>query len=527
MKFFCAILLFIAIAFSANATGERVTVELQNGTKQNANFLGIEKDTVKLGGIINGKFIVVRIPASRFKSIVNENGLNILATSADSIKIVKADSIKVDSSTNENIQATDSICDSINKTLPIKATFLDSIKEKHVYIALNSRPRDISISTQVDLLLARLIKESGVPIKFIYRSSIDSFMVSSKCSNAACIKDSLMQHGAASVYIGNVIAAVALDSVTVQMSRFPLNDSSVNVTTAQMNLSAIRFLGDAVINDKVAIFVSQLQGEVMPKRQNQKSYVYVETDPEGASINIGSGVDICKSPCAFVVPDSAKITLYAYWSVNNGLWGAKEIIQPMLSDTAKVSLKLKRVFPELRINTQPEGALIFAGSEPITAKSKPLGYAPGTYKIYEPGRATVQIRMLGFKDTLITVFAPPTEITDINVQLSQTTNVKEIAMQKDWAHERKKIFIGKTLMGVSIAPILLGALFTYLAVTDYDDADKIKEKLDTPSAGGKNYNKKVEKNSDLVHKGNRKMIIGGSLFGVGAALLSIGAVLTF
>ena len=82
-------------------------------------------------------------------------------------------------------------------------------------------------------------------------------------------------------------------------------------------------------------------------------------------------------------------------------------------------------------------------------------------------------------------------------------------------------------MGTSIAPILLGALFTYLAYTDYDDADNIKQELDRPAAGGENFKAKAKENKDLVESGDRKMIIGGSLLGGGILLLGIGFVLTF
>jgi hypothetical protein len=82
-------------------------------------------------------------------------------------------------------------------------------------------------------------------------------------------------------------------------------------------------------------------------------------------------------------------------------------------------------------------------------------------------------------------------------------------------------------MGTSIAPFLLGALFTYLAMVDYDDADKIKDSLKFPASGGEKYQAKVKENKDLAESGDRKMIIGGSLLGAGALLLGVGFVLSF
>lgn len=44
---------------------------------------------------------------------------------------------------------------------------------------------------------------------------------------------------------------------------------------------------------------------------------------------------------------------------------------------------------------------------------------------------------------------------------------------------------------------------------------------------GKNFNKKIDKNHDLVHSGNIKSVTGGSLIGTGLILFGIGLYLTF
>lgn len=139
----------------------------------------------------------------------------------------------------------------------------------------------------------------------------------------------------------------------------------------------------------------------------------------------------------------------------------------------------------------------------------------------------MQIRKVGYRDTVVTVFASPTEITDIDINLTPITNLQEQIVQDEWEGIRKRHRIGKTLMGTSIAPLLLGALFTYLATLDYDDADDVKNELERPASGGEKYQKKVDENRDLVDKGDRKMIIGGSLIGAGALLLCVGFVLNF
>lgn len=535
-KLILPFVLFWAMSvFASDIPGVRVSVELVNGAKQSAQFLGIQNDTVSLGGSIQGKFTVVRIPASRFKSITDNQGNNLLnqaapaqadstvAETASADTATQAASTQVDST--QEASAQDSLQQPFVQTYS-DPTFLDSIDGKHIYVALESRGSDSALAEQINQLSIKLIKEGGTPITYMPRSKFTSFI------DAANIKDSLQAHGAASAYIGRITAARTADSLSVQMSHFVFSDSTAPKAglTANMNLSAIHSLSDALGNDKMRLFIATLQGEPLARKANaikNKSYIRVDTDPDGANIVVHGHNDICKSPCTFATIDTGKAVLYAYWNVNNQLWSARSAFMPIPADTTKISLRLKKVKPELRVNTIPEGADIYAGSGVITKSTAPIGRSPGHYPIFEPGLSTIQIRKAGFRDTVLTVFAAPTEITNVTVELTPIKDLQEQIAQEEWLRDRQKNFVGKTLMGTSIAPFLLGALFTYLAKTDYDDAEHIKNDLDRPAAGGSNYKEQVKKNKDLVKSGDRNMIIGGTLLGAGALLLGVGIVLTF
>lgn len=514
MKKILLVLLFCIAAFADGEPGIPALVELVSGTKQAAHFLGIENDTVSLGGTIQGKFTVIRIPKDRFKRIVDEKGNDLLARPDSSSAAVSDSAAIQDTSVNDS-----------NEFIVSEPTFLDSVETRHIFISFERRSSDSTLADQLEQLIIRLLKESGTPTTTLSRTKF------SNCNDAGCIKDSLIAHGAASAYIGRITAARTPDSVAVQMTHFVAGDSAQGLAfAAQMNLSAIHSMSDALSKNKLSGFVAQLQGDTLASKRVEasgKSYVRIETTPDGANISIRDREDICKSPCTFAITDTAKVEIFSYWGMDTQLWGARTSVKPIPGDTAKISLKLKRIRPELLVNTIPEGAEIFAGSAPLTKSTKPIGHSPGKFPVYEPGFSTIQIRKAGFRDTMLTVYAAPTEITDVSVELSPITNKQELSLQEEWLHERKKNTIGKTLMGTSIAPILLGALFTYLAYTDYDDADNIKQELDRPAAGGENFKAKAKENRDLVESGDRKMIIGGSLLGGGILLLGIGFVLTF
>jgi hypothetical protein len=529
MKKLLLILLFSITAFAGGEQGIPAVVELVSGAKQAAQFLGVQNDTVSLGGTIQGKFTVIRIPKNRFKRILDDKGndllqpakvstpQNIPAKDTLSTYTPQQDSTTSDTATVLDTPATGSIPE------PHEPTFLDSVETRHIFVSFESRNSDSTIANQLENLIIRLLKESGTPITTLSRTRF------STCNDAGCIKDSLVAHKVASAYIGRITTARTTDSIAIQMTHFVAEDSvQIRPYTAQMNLSAMHALSDALSKSKLNRFVATLQGETpAPERGSGISYIRIETTPDMASVSMRDHDDVCKSPCTFAIEDTAKVELFAHWALDNQLWGAKASVKPILGDTAKISLKLKRVRPEILVNTIPEGADIFAGSAPLTKNTKPIGRSPGKFPIFEPGLSTIQIRKAGFRDTMLTIYASPTEITDVNVELTPITNRQELALQEEWLHERKKNSIGKTLMGSSIAPILLGALFTYLANVDYDDADKIKREMDRPSAKGENFQAKAKENRDLVDSGDRKMIIGGSLLGTGVLLLGIGFALSF
>lgn len=536
------VLFFLAFAFlhAQEEKGIHATVELITGVKQNAQYLGINQDTVSLGGIIQGQFVVVKIHRERFKSIVDDQGKDLLHQDAlpDSTQQVEApdsasDTLVVPDTLKQDSAKTDTVSkDTSSRTITVpkeftqeyKPSFLDSVEGKHIFVAFERRSIDSTLAEELNHLSLRLLREKGIPVAFAKRTNFGY------CRDQSCIRDSLRTYGAASVYQGSISAARANDSVSILMTHTPLANASPeeNPSMAQMNLYSFSAISDAIAENKLNHFLMQLQNQPIPAKGPQKSYIHVETDPEGAYLEIEGKESICRTPCTFATLDTGKIVLYAYWNVDRHIWAAQSVTSPIPGDTNKIMLKLKQSKPEFLINTIPEGADIYPGSAPLSKSTKSVGKTPRKYPIFDPGISVIQLRKEGFRDTLISFYAAPTGHTNIDVEMTPITDPAELIKQQEWLHEKKKDFIGKTLMGSAIAPILVGALFTYLATEDYDDADKIKKDLHLPAtSGGENYKKMVKKNHNLVEDGDRKMIIGGSLLGTGLLLLGVGFTLSF
>ena len=199
-KFILSFVLFWAFAtYADELQGVRATVELVTGAKQTAQFLGIQNDTVSLGGSIKGQFTIVRIPANRFKSITDEQGADLLhaASSNQTVDSVRTDSIPADTTISDTIARDATLQDSTiqDTTDAIAAplpTYLDSVEGKHIYIPLERRSSDSALAEQLDHLVTKLIKESGTPVTV---ARPDAF---ANCHDVACLRDSLSAHKAAS-----------------------------------------------------------------------------------------------------------------------------------------------------------------------------------------------------------------------------------------------------------------------------------------------------------------------------------------
>lgn len=552
MKKIFSILAIALVAAFAEPEGKIVDVELLSGTHQRAKLIGIENDTVSLGGYIQNKFTVVKIAKGQFKKIVDEQGNDLLnadnaqgsstkkepaakepvdvkepvktATSSSAMatssavkepvaKKAPTSSSTVESSSSESIPSSDSSTPSANTPKP---------EIKTVLVAYNAEGIEQSIADQITALTARLLMESGEKPQIIRKTDIPS------CNDNICIQNALASHGFNSIYFGEVAQNTRTDSLSINLTHVLYEDSLPLLHRSSFNVSKESALGDAITNNKLKNQLLDAQGKDIVKSKKDRAYIHVETDPDGATISRTNKDAICKSPCTFVTTDTAKFTLHAYWNVDRHLWGASTSIIPLIGDTTHISLKLKRVTPEIRIQTFPEGANVYKAQAPITKRSKVIAQTPEKIPVYEMGMDSLLIRKAGYRDTLVSFFVAPVSQIDLSIDLQKLTDFDEIEEQNKWLHDKKMQTLGEAFIGGSIGTALIGALFMYLAHLDYNDADDIKKELKIPGAvKGENYKNKVDRNHKLVNQGDNKAIAGGILLGTAAALLGVGIYFVF
>lgn len=572
MKKIFSILAIALVAAFAEPEGKIVDVELLSGTHQRAKLIGIENDTVSLGGYIQNKFTVVKIAKGQFKKIVDEQGNDLLnADNAQSSTTKKEPAAKepvavkepVKTATSSSATATSSaVKEPVAKTAPsssatvtssaakepvakkaptssstVESSSSESIPSsdsstpsantpkpeiKTVLVAYNAEGIEQSIADQITALTARLLMESGEKPQIIRKSDIPS------CNDNICIQSALASHGFNSIYFGEVAQNTRTDSLSINLTHVLYEDSLPLLHRSSFNVSKESALGDAITNNKLKNQLLDAQGKDIVKSKKDRAYIHVETDPDGATISRTNKDAICKSPCTFVTTDTAKFTLHAYWNVDRHLWGASTSIIPLIGDTTHISLKLKRVTPEIRIQTFPEGANVYKAQAPITKRSKVIAQTPEKIPVYEMGMDSLLIRKAGYRDTLVSFFVAPVSQIDLSIDLQKLTDFDEIEEQNKWLHDKKMQTLGEAFIGGSIGTALIGALFMYLAHLDYNDADDIKKELKIPGAvKGENYKNKVDRNHKLVNQGDNKAIAGGILLGTAAALLGVGIYFVF
>lgn len=508
------ILLLAQVLLAAEPQGPSVSVELLSGTKQKAQFLGIVNDTVQLGGFINNKFTVVRIAKDKFKSIVDSSGTDLLQPSpADSILPAPSDS---SATANDSTQVQSDTLKTDEAPKPLE------ISSSTVLVSFEDEIGDSTLVLQINTLAARFLLESGEKIHILKKKDIPD------CSDNICLQEKLSSLGATTIYFGKISPIQKRDSLKLQLVRVVYEEDLPTIYKSELRISRSKAVSDALSRDQLRIFLLEAQGKDASDLKEKKGYIYIETDPEGATLSRPEENALCKSPCTVPVTDTTAVTIHAYWNVDQHLWGGSTTMRPVMGDTVRASIKLKRVNPELRIITTPTGAEIFSSKGEITKRSKSIGSTPARYPILEPGLVQFKLRKFGFRDTLIAVYVPPVSDVTVNVDMEQENRFAEIQNQQEWEKTRKKIRFGHTMMGVSIAPIIVGALFTYLGQLDYEDAKDIKDELNySATAGGEFYQKKVKENKDLVHDGDQKTIIGLTLIGAGILVLGVGFFISF
>jgi hypothetical protein len=374
---------------------------------------------------------------------------------------------------------------------------------------------DIDSNIQIlwERSITQVLKEGGFePVK----AEPERF---AQCEDIECVISAARSSGARGLFRGRFRAA-GKDSVSIRLHIDWLSGNSTPQTDIQ---GTVPLAWDNVLKSGLLLkLLAGIIGEPAVFEQNKNAVVRVITNPEDAVV-MQNGKPVCKSPCEFSADDSV-VQISAYWNSGENMWAAKTTAK-VGKDTAKIFLELNRSFAGTEIRSNPSKALVFP-AEILDAKLKALGKTP--YNLRDlPGETKVRLFYEGYRDTVVDVNIDAVEKQVHFVQLVPLDDLQKIYDQNLLIKSRTKRSIGLGLLGGSIGPLAAGVFLCSLAGDDYQKARHIKEELNVPAFGGKNYKAKVEENHKAVKAGNSKMVFGASLIGVSVMLAVVGFSMSF
>lgn len=546
---------------------ESIVVELKSGVSQTAKFVGVERDTLLLGGYIKNEFAIVRVPSSSILSIQTKSGealeipLENSSTNAPS-KISSEETLSEETIDSLNPSPKDSLKEKnilLNEEEKNQSNDLNALSEDEspkenpeenspsilsedsasshsekiwisqtLLVPFSRRPIDSLFAENLQSLFLSLLREENISGIIPDKNTLDD------CSLPSCLLPLAFENGANGIFFGEIIPAKN-DSLQIQLNYF--KQSGKEPEEASFVIAAKAPLGETLRKNLLADALQNLLGKAPPEKQEEKievenspklNFISVETEPDGAELSQMGEVSVCKTPCTFATQDTGSIDVYAYWDVEDQIWAKTARLKIIPGDTVKAYLRLRRVEPAIQIITHPEGADIYPDVKTITPFTARLGVSPKILHTRTLGEQSFRIFKEGFRDTVASLHVFPGEQNRLEVELSPLTLSKEIEDQQKMIAQKKKKTIGFSLMGASLVPVILGGVFTYLGQKDYDKARTLREELKKPHVnGGSAYKEKLKENKEKAERGDTRTFIGVGGFALAIGLLATGFIISF
>lgn len=525
MKKIFALLCFSFVSlFAENVErGFPVSVRLTSGASQKAEYVGSVGDTVQLGGFIADTFTVVKILKDRITALTDSNGNVLSVEKADSLYAAmhtKEESAEQLSTPEDSTVQISTAKDSSVTDSSVQVPQINMAGKSLVFPALR-RPIDSALALRIHDLQIQILREQG---EFPISVSSANFP---QCKDSPCIAKEAETQGAVAVWTLEILPAKHQDSLDLMLHRFLFSNEAQS--SERLTISAKNATSELLSKNHFIEWIQKAKGiyKEPEKPKSTKSYVYVQTDPEGANLSRKGEDIICQTPCAFAISDTGKVEIEAYWDVENTLWANKAIIRPVPGDTAKINLRLKRVKPEIEIRTIPSGAQIFNEIQ-ITPHSRPIGTTPKTLFSGEPGPAELHLWREGYKDSVIHFHVSATSKTLVEIQLDSLTNPQDLEAQEVFHRIQKRIFWGHLALGTALAPAVAGGILLYLSHKDHEKAKDLKDELSLPSSGGgANYQKLVKDNHRYADRSKTEKYVGTGFLLFAGGLFATGIILSF
>ena len=260
--------------------------------------------------------------------------------------------------------------------------------------------------------------------------------------------------------------------------------------------------------------------------------------PEGgANLLVTSFPDSCEmfingEPLDMVAPDTikkikpGKYTISVKKKLKDVDWWGTQTVKIDADSLNRVRIEVERPRTKLTVATIPDGVEVYLDKQP-NESVMPEYITDVSFETDPSVKRIVYLRKVGYLDTAVAVEVRAFMPNPMFVELEAVDNSSVVEMQREYDRERSRRYVGRGLLWSSIAPIIAGGVFWYLAERDWSDAADKKTAYNKSAFESADTQRLVKKNRDLNDSGDTKGLVALGFGVLGVGLFVTGFVLAF
>ncbi len=260
--------------------------------------------------------------------------------------------------------------------------------------------------------------------------------------------------------------------------------------------------------------------------------------PEGgANLLVTSFPDSCElfingEPLDMVAPDTikkikpGKYTISVKKKLKDVDWWGTQTVKIDADSLNRVRIEVERPRTKLTVATIPDGVEVYLDKQP-NESVMPEYITDVSFETDPSVKRIVYLRKVGYLDTAVAVEVRAFMPNPMFVELEAVDNSSVVEMQREYDRERSRRYVGRGLLWSSIAPIIAGGVFWYLAERDWSDAADKKTAYNKSAFESADTQSLVKKNRDLNDSGDTKGLVALGFGVLGVGLFVTGFVLAF
>jgi len=353
-------------------------------------------------------------------------------------------------------------------------------------------------------------------------AAADDFEAALKASEEKALADSIAKVKAVE---DSLRAKAVKDSLAVEAS-IPIEAKYIRIFKMDFKrLTNLEDGGPVDLSLKDYVFPDSIEEEE-PLYPEGKANLFVTTVPDSCELFI-NGEDLeMASPDTIKNIKPGKYTISVKKQLKNVDWWGTQTVKINGDSLNKIQISVERPKTRLTVATIPDGVEVYLDRQP-NESIMPEYLTDVSFETKPSTKTVVYLRKVGYLDTAIVTEVHAFMPNPVYVELEAVDNLSVVEMQREYNTERSHRYVGRGILWSSIAPIIAGGVFWYLAERDWSDAADKKTQYNLSAFESADTQKLVKDNKDLNDSGDKKGLIAAGFGVLGVGLFVAGFVLAF